>query len=69
MDKILCISCREQVNANYNYCPHCGEPLNELARQKEQIKMQNAGLLKLHELSMSTKDPAVLKAIKNLIQK
>lgn len=68
MGRILCRECRETINENYNYCPNCGEPQNSLAAQKDQIRMENAGLQKLHELSKTTTDPAVLKAIKTFVQ-
>ena len=67
--EFICNNCKKNVNENFNYCPYCGEPLNEIAKRKQQIVLQNAGLLKLHELSLSTNDPAVLKAIKNFVKK
>lgn len=68
MEKINCKKCNQEISEEFNYCPYCGEPLSELAKQKEAIRLQNAGLLKLQELSNSTHDPAVQKAIKNLLK-
>lgn len=63
----FCPKCEIELTEDTNYCPICGEPITELAKQREALKIQNAGLLKLQELSKSTTDPAVLTAIKNLI--
>lgn len=62
-----CPRCNTELIEEMNYCPECGEPITDLAKQRETLKIQNAGLLKLQELSKSTADPAVLTAIKNLI--
>ena len=62
-----CPKCNQELNEEMNYCPICGEPITDLAKQRELLKIQNAGLLKLQELSKSTVDPSVLTAIKNLI--
>lgn len=69
MEELICPKCNEEIDESFNYCPTCGEPLTELAKQRETLKFQNAGLLKLQELSKSTHDPVVLNAIKNLIEK
>ena len=62
-----CPKCNQELEEEMNYCPICGEPITDLAKQRELLKIQNAGLLKLQELSKSTTDPSVLTAIKNLI--
>ena len=62
-----CPKCNQELNEEMNYCPTCGEPITDLAKQRELLKIQNAGLLKLQELSKSTAEPSVLTAIKNLI--
>ena len=62
-----CPKCNQELNEEMNYCPTCGEPITDLAKQRELLKIQNAGLLKLQELSKSTADPSLLTAIKNLI--
>ena len=67
MNNNICPKCEIELSEESNYCPICGEPITKLAMQREALKMQNAGLLKLQELSKSTKDPAVLNAIKDLL--
>ena len=44
----------------YNYCPDCGEPLSDLAKTKEALKVQNAKLQALQELSSYTNDKNTL---------
>lgn len=65
--EMYCPKCNVELEEEMNYCPTCGEPITDLAKQRELLKIQNAGLLKLQELSKSTTDPAVITAIKNLI--
>lgn len=65
----ICSKCNEEFLEVYNYCPDCGEPLSELAKTKEALKMQNAKLQALDELAKSTKDQNVLNAIKEFLSK
>ena len=65
----ICSKCNEEFLEVYNYCPDCGEPLSDLAKTKEALKLQNAKLQALEELSKSTNDQNVLNAIKEYISK
>lgn len=65
----ICSKCNEEFLEVYNYCPSCGEPLSDLAKTKETLKMQNAKLQALEELSKSTNDQNVLNAIKAYLSK
>lgn len=67
MEENVCPKCASLLVEEANYCAVCGEPISDLAIQREALKIQNAGLLKLQELSKSSHDPAVLNAIKDLI--
>ena len=63
----LCPTCNAKVSEGYNYCPVCGEPLTPLAKQREELKLSNAGYEKLNELAAQSKDPKVLDAIKKMM--
>ena len=63
-----CIHCNKDIEM-LNYCPHCGNPLNESAKELENIKLTNARLEVLLKISELTDDEKTLVAIKNLIIK
>ena len=65
--EMICPKCKAQVEERYNYCPICGEPLSELGKQRESIKLSTAGYMKLNDLANVSGDPAVLDAIKKLL--
>ena len=37
-----CPKCNQELNEEMNYCPICGEPITDLAKQRELLKIQNA---------------------------
>lgn len=63
----FCPKCNVHLEDDYNFCPLCGEPLNALAKQGEQLKISNAILEKLNAIALSVKDPQVLETIKNYL--
>ena len=65
----ICSKCNEEFLDVYNYCPDCGEPLSDLAKTKEALKVQNAKLQALQELSSYTNDQTVLNTIKEFLSK
>ncbi len=68
-DDIRCPKCGAELNVEANYCSICGEPISELAKQREELKVRNAGLMQLAELSKTTSDESVRNAIRKLINK
>ena len=66
--EMICPKCKKSVDARYNYCPVCGEPLSDLAKKREELKLSNAGYMKLNELAAMSNDPAVLAAINKLME-
>ena len=68
-DKIVCPKCGLDLDLEVNYCSQCGEPISELAKQREELKIRNAGLMQLAEISKTTQDPVVKNAILKLLNK
>lgn len=63
-----CANCKKDVE-KLNYCPHCGYPLNDEAKQLADIKITNARLETLLKISELTSDEKTLITIKNLVSK
>lgn len=67
--EIFCSKCDAELNEEMNYCPNCGEPLTLLAKKREMLKHDNAGLEMIEELTVYTKNPELLKIIKDFVDK
>ena len=66
IDGDYCAYCDNKVNAeNQNFCPVCGNPLNENGENLRHEQLVSEKLKLLGELSSQVKDPASLKIIKN----
>ena len=60
-----CMCC----NFEYDYCPNCGNPLNEKAIELEKNKTLNIRLETLLKLTENIEDERTLRLIKDLISK
>lgn len=67
--ELTCSKCNAELNEKMNYCPNCGEPLSLLAKKRETLKHDNAGLEMLAKLTLYTKNPELLKIIKDFVNK
>ena len=66
---IICQSCQKPIPENSNYCYLCGQPISELAKENEKIKVQNSQLQILNVLSKTIKDQSDLEMIKDMVYK
>ncbi len=64
-----CKQCGFELSLTNNFCPNCGEPITMLAKQKEHIKLHNAGLTAIAKLGSSSDNLQVQMAIKNYLNK
>lgn len=68
LNTIICPKCNTEINAEYHYCPHCGEPISDLAKEREMLKAKNAGLMKLAEFAKHSNSEQVLLAVEAFIE-
>ena len=63
-----CLVCNADIESKFNFCPYCGEPVSDLA--KEIMKKQNsiAQLKLLSALSEKIKDENSLDLIGKLLE-
>lgn len=67
--ELNCPKCSVEINEEMNYCSNCGEPLTSLAVQREELKHTNAGLEMLAKLTTMTRNPDLIKLIKDFADK
>lgn len=63
MEKI-CTECSQKVEENFNFCPHCGLALSEMAKKLDQQKTINAQLVLIASLMNETSDVKTLNLLK-----
>ena len=66
---IICSKCQSQIDDSYNFCPICGEPLNDLAKQRETLLVKTAIYSKIDALFSQISDPVAIKVIKDVLLK
>jgi predicted amidophosphoribosyltransferase len=62
-----CPECEKEVDKSFSFCPYCGEPLNESAKQFYKLKDQNAQLKMLYALISKIDDKKSLKILKAMV--
>ena len=62
-----CPECEKEVDQSFSFCPCCGEPLNESAKQFCKLKDQNAQLKMLYALISKIDDKKSLKILKAMV--
>ena len=68
-DGDYCVYCNNKVDAeNQNFCPVCGNPLNENGENLRHEQIISEKLKLLSELSSLIKDPRSLKIIQSKIE-
>lgn len=69
IDGDYCVYCDNKIDAeNQNFCPVCGNPLNENGENLRHEQIVSEKLKLLAELSRVINDPRSLKVIQNKIQ-
>ncbi|MBQ0017215.1 MAG: zinc ribbon domain-containing protein [Clostridiales bacterium] len=68
-DKKLCSVCFTELKENDNFCPACGEPLTELAKELVSEQKVNTELALLVKLIDYIDDEKTLKFIDGLVKK
>lgn len=66
---IECPICFTECARNANYCPACGEPISELAKDFESEKKTNIEIAILMKVMDYMKDEKDVKFLKGLIDK
>lgn len=62
-----CPVCNNKVKDDFNVCPYCLEPLNDMAKKLFLDKEKNAQLKLLSALIEKTNDEKTLKMYKNIV--
>lgn len=65
----VCSVCKKQVSENYNFCPYCGKPLTDLAKELIKTQIDNNRLEVLIKLIDNVDDEKTLKLIKSMVKK
>jgi predicted amidophosphoribosyltransferase len=63
-----CLNCKHEIY-EYDFCPHCGTPISELAKKVEIKKNTNIRLETLLKLVNLIDDDKTLNIIKELVNK
>jgi predicted amidophosphoribosyltransferase len=63
-----CLNCKQEIY-EFDFCPHCGTPISDIAKQVEIKKNTNIRLETLLKISKLTNDEKTLTIIKELIDK
>ncbi len=64
----FCIKCNKKVNDTYNFCPICGNALNNRAAELKKEEFRNEKIKLLDELSLLVYDIDALKAIERKLK-
>ena len=62
-----CPACNNEIKEDFNACPYCLEPLNDMAKKLLLEKEKSAQLKLLSALIEKTNDEKTLKMYKNLV--
>ena len=63
-----CLNCTKEIN-DFDFCPHCGTPISDVAKQVEIKKNTNIRLETLLKLTTLIDDEKTLIIIKELVDK
>ncbi len=66
---VKCEKCKAEVSEKANFCPNCGEPLTELAKNMKKEDKRTAMLEVVVALSGKIKDPDSLSVLNAMLQK
>ncbi len=64
-----CPFCNQNIENEYNFCPYCGEALNDMAKKVEQDKDKKAQLKLITALANNVKDEQTLKLLSKITEK
>lgn len=63
-----CPNCNNEIKDDFNVCPYCLEPLNDMAKKLFLEKEKSAQLKLLSALIEKANDEKTLKTYKNLVE-
>ena len=66
MEERKCSVCENEVKKEYNFCPYCGEPMNELAKEIQKRQATIAQLKLLGALIEKVQDKNTLELLQKL---
>ena len=69
MENLTCSFCNKEVAENFQFCPHCGEPLTELAKKIEEKRNANAQLKVIFSLIENVNDEKTINLLKEYVNK
>lgn len=63
-----CLNCKQEIY-EFDFCPHCGTPISDIAKEVEIKKSINIRLETLLKLTSLVEDEKTLNIIKDLVDK
>jgi uncharacterized membrane protein YvbJ len=69
MENLTCKICDKQVSENFNFCPHCGGAITDIAKRLNKEKCDIIRLKLLNELTEKVSDKKSLQILNQTAQK
>ena len=67
MEEKKCPVCEKEINKEYNFCPYCGEPMTEVAKEIQERQTTIAQLKLLGALIEKVQDKKTLELLEKLV--
>ncbi len=67
MENMICEFCHKEVEENFNFCPYCGEPVSELAKQIKAKQNINAQLKLVFSLLEKVNDEKTITLLQEFV--
>ena len=67
MEEKKCPVCEKEINKEYNFCPYCGEPMTEVAKEIQKRQTTIAQLKLLGALIEKVQDKKTLELLEKLV--
>ena len=68
IEQTECNKCKKDLNENFNFCPYCGEPISDVAKQIVSEKSTIEKIKMIDNLSQVIKDKESLKVFKRVVE-
>ncbi len=68
MENLTCEFCHKEVTENFNFCPYCGEPLTDIAKQIKSKQNSNAQLKLIYTLLDRVSDEKTIKTLQEIVE-
>lgn len=69
MENQTCKICQKQIAKEYNFCPHCGSALTEIAKRLNKEKFDVIKLKLLNDIAEKIEDKKTLKQLNSIAEK